>query len=55
MKKTQITMNKPVYLGFKIVLYEFWYDYIKPKHGKNTELCCMVTDSFIVRVKTDNI
>ena len=55
MKKTQITMNKPVYLGFKIVLYEFWYDYIKPKHGKNTKLCCMVTDSFIVRVKTDNI
>ena len=55
MKKTQITMNKPVYLGFKIVLYEFWYDYIKPKHGKNKKLCCMVTDSFIVRVKTDNI
>ena len=58
MKKTQITMNKPVYLGFsiidlsKIVMY-FWYDYIKPKHVKIAKLCCMVTDSFIVHVKTD--
>ena len=38
MKKTQkILMNKPVYLGLsilelsKIVMYEFWYDYAKPK------------------------
>ena len=35
MKKTQILMNKPVYLGLlildlsKTVMYEFWYDYIK--------------------------
>ena len=33
MRKTQILMNKPVYLGLsaldlsKTVLYEFWYDY----------------------------
>ena len=33
-------MNKPVYLGLsileikKIVMYEFWYDYIKPKNGE---------------------
>ena len=30
-------MNKPVYLGLsvlelrKILMYEFWYDYLKPK------------------------
>ena len=40
MRRTQIPMNKPVYLGFsilelsKILLYEFWYDYVKPKYGK---------------------
>ena len=35
MKKTQIFMNKPVYLDqsvletSKIVMYEFWYNYVK--------------------------
>ena len=39
MKKTQILMNKPVYLGpsilemSKTVMYEFCYDYLKPKYG----------------------
>ena len=37
MKKTQILINKPVYLGLSIldmsqtVMYEFWYDYVKQK------------------------
>ena len=37
MEKTQILMNKPVYLGLSIldlsktVIYEFWCDYVKPK------------------------
>ena len=37
MRKAQIFMNKSVYLGqsilelSKIVMYEFWYDYVKPK------------------------
>ena len=41
MKKTKVKMNKPIYLGMsilditKILMYEFWYDYVKPKyHGK---------------------
>ena len=43
-KKTQILMNKPVYLGLsilelsKIVMYEFWYDYVKQKY-KKAKLC----------------
>ena len=38
-KKTQTFMNKPVDLGqsileiSKMVMYEFWYDYVKPKYG----------------------
>ena len=51
MKKTQITMSKPVYLRLsmldlsKTVIYEFWYDYIKSKNGENVKLCYMGTDS----------
>ena len=36
MRKTEILMNKPVYLGLsilelsKISMYEFWYDYVNP-------------------------
>ena len=42
MKKTKVKMDKPVYLGLsilensKILMYKFWYDYMKPKYG---ELC----------------
>ena len=37
MKKTEILMDKPVCLGLsvlelsKILIYEFWYDDVKPK------------------------
>ena len=61
MKKTQLLMSKPACLGLSIldlsetVMYEFWYDYVKPNYGKNTKLSYMDTDSFIVHVKTDNI
>ena len=61
MKQAQILMNKSVYLGLsildlsKIVMYEFSYDYRKPKYGENVKLCYMDTHSFIVHVKTDDI
>ena len=58
MKKTKVKMNNPVYLGLstleisKTLMYEFWYDYMKPKFGDNVKLCYMDTDSFIVHIKT---
>ena len=36
-------------------MYEYWYDYVKPKYGENAKLCYMDTDSFIVHVKADDI
>ena len=51
----------PVYLGLsilelsKILMYEFWYDYIKPKYVEKVKLCYMDTDSLIVYIKTDDI
>ena len=60
MKKTKVIMNKPVYLGLsileisKILMYEFWYDYMKPKYGDKVKLCYMDTDSFIMHIKTED-
>ena len=60
MKKTKVKMNKPIYLGLsileisKILMYEFWYDYMKPKYGDNVKLCYMDTDSFIRHIKTED-
>ena len=54
-------MNKPVYLGLsilelsKVLMYEFCYDYVKPKYGEKVKLCYMYTNSFIVYIKTDDI
>ena len=53
-------MNKPVYLGLSILetsktlMYEFWYDYMKPKYGDNVKLCYMDTDSFVMHIKTED-
>ena len=61
MRKTHIFMNKPIYLGLslfqlsKIVVYVFWYDYVKAKYGEKSNLWCMDIGSFIVYIKTDDI
>ena len=60
MKKTKVKMNTPIYLGLsileisKILMYEFWYDYMKPKYDNNVRLCYMATDSFIMNIKTND-
>ena len=61
MRKTQILMNKPGYLGLSIsdlskpTMYEFRYDYVKPICGENVKLCYMETDSLIVYAKTEDL
>ena len=53
MGKSEITMSKPVYLGqvildlSKTLMYEFYYDFMRPKHGSKVKLCYMDTDSFV--------
>ena len=60
MKRTKVKMNKPIYLGLpileisKILMHEFWYDYMEPKYGDNVKLCYMDTDSFIMNIKTED-
>ena len=35
-------------------MYEFWYNYIKPKYGDKARLCYMNTDSFVIHIKTED-
>ena len=54
-------MNKPVHLGLsilelsKILMHEFWYDYVKPKYGEKVKSYYMDKDSFILYIKIDDI
>ena len=59
MKKAEVKMNKPIYLGqavldiSKTLMFKFWYDYLKPMHGDKIRLYYRDADSFIVHIKTD--
>ena len=50
MRKTQILMSMLIYLRLsvlhlsKTVIYEFRYDYVKPKYCENAKDCYMDTD-----------
>ena len=60
MKKTSLTMNKPVYLGMSIldlsktVMFDFHYNYIKPKYSKEAKLLFTDTDSFLYEIQTED-
>ena len=57
MRKTEIPINKPVYLGIlilelsQILIYKFWYNYVKTKYDEKAKLCYI---DFIVYIKTDD-
>ena len=58
MRKTEVKINKSIYLGqavldlTKTLMFEFWYDYLKPKYGDKIRLCFTDIDSFIMHIKT---
>ena len=60
MNKTNIKMNKPTYLGqsildiSKTLMFEFWYDFLKPKYNDKIKFCYTDTDSFIIEVKAED-
>ena len=60
MKKTSLTMNKPVYLGMcildlsKTLMYEFHFNYIKKKYGDKAKLLSTDTDSLMYEIQTED-
>ena len=60
MKKTSLTMDKPVYLGMcildlsKIIMYDFHHNYIKQKYGNNAKLLFTDTDSLMYEIQTED-
>ena len=60
-KKTERIIIKTVYSRLsilklkEILMYEFWYDYVKLNYREKAKFCYVDTDSFIAYIKTDDI
>ena len=60
MRKTEVLINKPIAVGkaildiSKTLMYEFWYDYLKPKYQNKVKLCYIDIDSFIMLIETND-
>jgi len=61
MKRTKLYYNKPVHLGMcildlsKNLMFDFHYNYIKPKYGDKAQLLYSDTDSLIYEIETDDV
>ena len=60
MRKTRVLMDKPILVGQAILdkskefMYQFYYEFLKPKYKEKVKLLYMDTDSFILEIETDD-
>ena len=61
MKKVNLKLNKPIYVGFsilemsKVLMYRFHYEKIKARYGENAKPLFTDTDSLCYEIKTEDI
>ena len=59
--KTCVTLNKPIYVGLSVLdisknlMYEFNYNYIKPKYEDKAKVCYTDTDSLVYHIQTEDV
>lgn len=60
MKRKKLTYNKAIHLGMsildlsKILMYNFHYDYIKPKYRDEAKLLFTDIDCHMYKIKTED-
>ena len=54
-KKISVCLGLSILEICNILMWEFWYDFVKPKYGEKAKLYDMDTDSYIVYIKTEDI
>lgn len=60
MKQLKVMYDKPLYLGFtildisKLIMYNFIYNFLKPRYDKNVNILYTDTDSLILEIFTEN-
>lgn len=60
-RRTKILLNKPIYIGFSVLdlsklhMYDFHYNYMKPKYNEDAQLLMTDTDSLMYEVQTRDI
>ena len=59
--KNKVKLNKPIAIGqtllddSKIIMYKFFYEYLKPKYGEKVRMCYQDTDCYILEIETESI
>ena len=60
MRKDHILFNRPIYIVMcvldlsKLLLYDYYYNYLKPKYGENCQLLYTDTDSLLLHVHCED-
>jgi len=59
--RQKVVLNKPIAVGFcilelsKLIMYKFYYDYLKPRYGDYCKLLFTDTDSLCCEIQTDDL
>ena len=59
--RQKVVLNKPIAVGFcilelsKLIMYKFYYDYLKPRYGDYCKLLFTDTDSLYCEIQTDDL